>query len=134
LQTFINKVLNPYPAKVWLKRFPKFAIWQKDYLLAVDGTSGISVKAPIDQAFHYIAPIYLPHIFPGAGPIAGISGTSINEGWNKAGLSRTIYFNNNQHHLKDRNENSKKVIKYSSEVVIMIADKRRTSIFIKYQR
>jgi hypothetical protein len=47
---------------------------------------------PIDQAFHYIAPIYLPHIFPGAGPIAGISGTSINEGWNKAGLSRTIYF------------------------------------------
>jgi hypothetical protein len=23
------------------------------------------VKAPIDQAFHYIAPIYLPHIFPG---------------------------------------------------------------------
>jgi hypothetical protein len=50
------------------------------------------VKAPIDQAFHYIAPIYLPHIFPGAGPIAGISGTSINEGWNKAGLSRTIYF------------------------------------------
>src|SRR5687768_15028512 len=50
------------------------------------------VKAPIDQAFHYIAPIYLPHIFPGAGPIPGISGTSINEGWNKAGLSRTVYF------------------------------------------
>jgi hypothetical protein len=39
--------------------------------------------------------------------------------------------NNNQHHLKNRNENSKKVIKYSSEVVIMIADKRRTSISIK---
>jgi hypothetical protein len=50
------------------------------------------VKAPIDQAFHYIAPIYLPRIFPGAGPIAGISDTSINEGWNKAGLSRIIYF------------------------------------------
>ena len=50
------------------------------------------VKAPIDQAFHYIAPIYLPHIFPGTGPIAGISGTSINEEWNRVGLSRTIYF------------------------------------------
>jgi hypothetical protein len=50
------------------------------------------VKSPIDQAFHYIAPIYLPHIFPGAGPIAGIAGTSIDEGWTKAGLSRTIYF------------------------------------------
>jgi hypothetical protein len=50
------------------------------------------VKAPIDQAFHYIAPIYLPHIFPGAGPIAGIAGTSMDGGWTRAGLSRTIYF------------------------------------------
>jgi hypothetical protein len=50
------------------------------------------VEAPISQAFNYIAPIYLPHIFPGAGLIPGITNTSINEGWNKAGLSRTVYF------------------------------------------
>lgn len=50
------------------------------------------VDAPIAQSFDYIAPIYLPHIFPGAGLIPGIQDTSINEGWNKAGLSRTVYF------------------------------------------
>lgn len=50
------------------------------------------VEAPIGQAFDYIAPIYLPHIFPGAGLIPGITNTSINEGWNQAGLSRTVYF------------------------------------------
>ncbi|MEJ7558566.1 MAG: SRPBCC family protein [Pedobacter sp.] len=50
------------------------------------------VDAPIGQAFDYIAPIYLPRIFPGAGLIPGITNTSINEGWNKAGLSRTVYF------------------------------------------
>ncbi|WP_134088022.1 SRPBCC family protein [Olivibacter sp. XZL3] len=51
-----------------------------------------TMQAPIEQAFDYIAPIYLPHIFPGTGPIAGIAGTSVDAGWNKAGLSRTIYF------------------------------------------
>ncbi|SDF99044.1 Polyketide cyclase / dehydrase and lipid transport [Pedobacter terrae] len=50
------------------------------------------VEAPIGQAFNYIAPIYLPHIFPGAGLIPGIVNTSINEGWNQAGLTRTVYF------------------------------------------
>lgn len=52
----------------------------------------IIVKAPIEQSFNYIAPIYLPHIFPGAGLIPGIKGTSHDEGWNQAGLSRTVYF------------------------------------------
>lgn len=50
------------------------------------------VDAPIGQAFDYIAPIYLPHIFPGAGLIPGITDTSVREGWNKAGLTRTVYF------------------------------------------
>jgi hypothetical protein len=50
------------------------------------------VDAPIGQAFDYIAPIYLPHIFPGAGLIPGITDTSVREGWNKAGLSRIVYF------------------------------------------
>lgn len=52
----------------------------------------IVVDAAIEKAFNYIAPIYLPHIFPGAGIIPGITNTSVNEGWNKAGLSRTVYF------------------------------------------
>jgi hypothetical protein len=50
------------------------------------------VNAPIGKAFDYIAPIYLPHIFPGAGLIPGITDTSVREGWNKPGLSRTVYF------------------------------------------
>ena len=50
------------------------------------------VETPIGQAFDYIAPIYLPHIFPGAGLIPGITNTSVNEGWNQAGLTRTVYF------------------------------------------
>ncbi|KFF03212.1 SRPBCC family protein [Flavobacterium reichenbachii] len=52
----------------------------------------IVVDATIEKAFNYIAPIYLPHIFPGAGLIPGIKDTSVNEGWNKAGLNRTVYF------------------------------------------
>ena len=54
-------------------------------------TVTVIVDAPIGHAFDYIAPIYLPRIFPGAGLIPGITNTSIN-GWNKAGLSRTVYF------------------------------------------
>lgn len=50
------------------------------------------VDVPIGQAFDYIAPIYLPHIFPGAGLIPGIKDTSVREGWNKPGLSRIVYF------------------------------------------
>jgi hypothetical protein len=52
----------------------------------------VIVKAPIEQSFNYIAPIYLPHIFPGAGLIPGIKATSHDEAWNQAGLSRTVYF------------------------------------------
>jgi hypothetical protein len=50
------------------------------------------IKAPIGQAFNYIAPIYLPRIFPGTRLIPGVAGTSTDEGWTKAGLSRTVYF------------------------------------------
>jgi hypothetical protein len=55
-------------------------------------TVTIIVNAPISKAFDYIAPIYLPHIFPGAGLIPDITDTSVREGWNKPGLSRTVYF------------------------------------------
>ncbi|SFE84459.1 SRPBCC family protein [Spirosoma endophyticum] len=50
------------------------------------------VKAPIDQAFHYIAPINLMHIFRGNALIPAIVNTSVKEGWNRAGLVRTVYF------------------------------------------
>lgn len=52
----------------------------------------MTTTASIDETFDYIAPIYLPHIFPGAGLIPGVKDASINEGWNQAGLSRTVYF------------------------------------------
>ena len=52
----------------------------------------MTVGAPIDTAFHYIAPINLTHIFRGSALIPAIVDTSIKEGWNKAGLVRTIYF------------------------------------------
>lgn len=52
----------------------------------------MTVKAPIDKAFSYIAPINLMHIFRGTPLISAIVDTSIKEGWDKPGLVRTIYF------------------------------------------
>ena len=52
----------------------------------------MTIHAPIKAAFDYIPPIYLPRIFPGTPSIPGIVDTSIKEGWNRAGLSRTVYF------------------------------------------
>ncbi|MBC7961213.1 MAG: SRPBCC family protein [Vallitaleaceae bacterium] len=55
-------------------------------------TVTLTINASITDAFNYLAPINLTRIFPGTGLIAGIANTTINEGWNKAGLSRTIFF------------------------------------------
>jgi hypothetical protein len=52
----------------------------------------MTIDVPAERAFNYIAPIYLPRIFPGTALIPGIADTSVKEGWNKAGLSRTVYF------------------------------------------
>lgn len=52
----------------------------------------VTVNSPIDIAFDYIAPINLMHIFRGNAIIPGIIHTSVKEGWNKAGLQRTVYF------------------------------------------
>lgn len=53
----------------------------------------MTVDAPIDVAFDYIAPINLMHIFRGTPPlISAIVDTSIKAGWNKPGLVRTIQF------------------------------------------
>lgn len=52
----------------------------------------MTVNSQIDRAFNYIAPINLMHIFRGSAMIPAIVDTSVKQGWNKAGLSRTIYF------------------------------------------
>ena len=52
----------------------------------------MTVNAPIDKAFNYIAPINLMHIFRGTALISAIVDTSIKEGWDTPGLVRTIYF------------------------------------------
>lgn len=51
-----------------------------------------TINTPIDKAFNYIAPINLMHIFRGNAMIPAIVDTSVKEGWNKAGLTRTVYF------------------------------------------
>lgn len=52
----------------------------------------VTIDSAIDQAFNYIAPINLMHIFRGNTMIPAIVDTSVKEGWNKAGLQRTVYF------------------------------------------
>ena len=52
----------------------------------------ITVNAEINKAFNYIAPVNLMHIFRGNAMIPAIVNTSIKEGWNKAGLTRTVFF------------------------------------------
>ena len=52
----------------------------------------ITINAQIDKAFYYIAPINLMHIFRGNAMIPAIIDTSVKEGWNKAGLTRTVFF------------------------------------------
>lgn len=52
----------------------------------------MTINAQIDKAFNYIAPINLMHILRGNAMIPAIVDTSVKQGWNKAGLSRTIYF------------------------------------------
>jgi len=51
-----------------------------------------TIKSEIDQAFNYIAPINLMHIFRGNAMIPAIVDTSVKQGWNKAGLQRTVHF------------------------------------------
>lgn len=55
-------------------------------------TVTVTINSQIDQAFNYIAPINLMHILRGNAMIPAIVDTSIKEGWNKAGLQRTVYF------------------------------------------
>jgi hypothetical protein len=52
----------------------------------------MTINVPIDTAFNFIVPVDLSHIFKRYKSIAGITNTSIKEGWKKPGLVRTVYF------------------------------------------
>lgn len=52
----------------------------------------VTIESNIDQAFNYIAPINLMHIFRGNAMIPAIIDTSVKQGWNQAGLQRAVYF------------------------------------------
>jgi Polyketide cyclase / dehydrase and lipid transport len=52
----------------------------------------MTINAPIDTAFNHIVPVELSHIFKKYRSIAGITNTSIKEGWTKPGLIRTVCF------------------------------------------
>lgn len=52
----------------------------------------MTINSQIDRAFNYIAPINVMHIFRGNAMIPAVVDTSIKQGWNKAGLQRTVYF------------------------------------------
>ena len=51
-----------------------------------------TVNAPIDSAFNYIVPVDLPHIFKKYKNLPAIIKTDEKEKWFKAGLTRTVYF------------------------------------------
>ncbi len=82
------------------------------------------VNAPIETAFHYIAPINLMHIFRGTALIPAIVDTSIKEGWNKAGLSRTIYF-------KDGSTSQETLLTIESPTAFSYKNERFTSLVLK---
>lgn len=52
----------------------------------------MTINAPIDSAFNYIVPVELSHIFKKHKNLPGIIKTDEKEKWFKAGLTRTVYF------------------------------------------
>jgi hypothetical protein len=52
----------------------------------------MTINAPIDSAFNYIVPVDLSHIFKKYKNLPAIIKTDEAEKWIKAGLTRTVYF------------------------------------------
>lgn len=52
----------------------------------------MTINAPIDGAFNYIVPVELSHIFKKYKNLSAILKTDEKEKWFKAGLTRTVYF------------------------------------------
>ncbi len=69
--------------------FGTMAIVQKNY---PQTKVVVIVNAPIDNAFNYIVPVKLEHIFKKYKNLPAIVKTDEKEKWMKAGLSRTVYF------------------------------------------
>lgn len=52
----------------------------------------MTINVPIDSAFNYIVPVELSHIFKKHKNLPAIIKTDEKEKWFKAGLTRTVYF------------------------------------------
>lgn len=52
----------------------------------------MTINAPTDSAFNYIVPVDLSHIFKRYKNLPAIIKTNETEKWNKAGLTRTVFF------------------------------------------
>ncbi|RLJ80210.1 SRPBCC family protein [Pedobacter alluvionis] len=52
----------------------------------------VTINTPIDSAFNYIVPVELSHIFKKHKNLPAIIKTDEKEKWFKAGLTRTVYF------------------------------------------
>ena len=52
----------------------------------------MTINVPIDSAFNYIVPVDLSHIFKRHKNLPAIIKTNETEKWIKAGLTRTVYF------------------------------------------
>lgn len=52
----------------------------------------MTINGPIDSAFNYIVPVELSHIFKRHKNLPAIIKTDETEKWIKAGLTRTVYF------------------------------------------
>ncbi|MBC3539010.1 SRPBCC family protein [Rufibacter sp. H-1] len=51
-----------------------------------------TINAPLDSAFNYIVPVDLAHIFKRYGRLPAIVRTDEKEKWIRAGMSRTVFF------------------------------------------
>jgi hypothetical protein len=80
----------------------------------------MTIHVPAKEAFDYIAPIYLPRIFPGKSLIPGIVDTSVKDGWNKSGLSRTVYF-------KDGTTSQETLLTYNGPISFSYKNEQFTS-------
>jgi hypothetical protein len=70
----------------------------------------MTINSPIDSAFNYIVPVNLSHIFKRYKNLPAIVKTNETEKWNKAGLTRTVFFEDGS----TSSENLLTVVPYSS--------------------
>jgi hypothetical protein len=65
---------------------------RKEHPVSITTTAIADIDAPIETAFDYIVPVDLTEVFRGYGMIPAITATSVTDGWNRAGLQRTVTF------------------------------------------